>query len=606
MNWNGGALSRSRNAITSLSTVQKGHFAKARGKPQKIRQSLLDVDFSTFSHVATEKRRLSPQSQAQPLLCPPNHGSHTSPSPLNKQHETSFIQLSSPPTLNDDAISTETRVKEVKISAEDRLEAQKHELLTLKDWCGLKSTRPPSVIFPVIADVDQIGKRRPLGKEHHDRHTGQGVKRQISGLSVAEEPEEPKKRKVQANNFHGVSNSEDGNTLPARDQTLPEQTAKHIRLFSNSDKLKFTAVASKNNSPSSNSDENLFDYDTFDHGSCKRAPMSRMSLSSQNSLPLRPSPRRNVLTANDIVCPESDEKLKSIRKLSPEHSRYRFQENFDSGFSRESPLSPMDDTSNVCTVFENFPSETNEPSHNRTPLAPSSMNNDFVDDGAISPVPYDRHSIVGLDYTSFETKAKPTLASKADTARANTIERASPLEEKEPEVSPFGKATLSYLNTLQTQSVVQTSDRAGNSIEETDIKEKSEPPSVLHDRTIAQNESSPSLEAGWRNFVLGDVDDSNNDDQDFISQASPELCYQEKPSFMDAEPSFCSPSTDEPQRSPGIPPVIFRKPPRFSGCQNAPSGESEGSHPSILVSKWGKLRRQSKRPVTAQEDNIED
>ena len=608
MNWNGGALTRSRNAITSLSTVQKGHFAKARGKLQNCRQSLYDLDFSTLSHAPTEKRRFSPQNQAQPSLS----SLHKVPSPLNKQFRPSSMLLPSSPTLNDNPIDTESYVKEVKLSAEDRLEAQKRELLTMKDWCGLQSTRPPSVVFPVISDVDQIGKRRPFRKEHHGRHTGQGVKRQRSGLSLADES---KKRKVQVDNLCGMGNMNNENSLSVRDGTLPEQTAEaatHNRFCSDLDQLEFAAVTPKHSSPNSNSDENLFDYDNFAHRPIKRVPFSQMSLSSQNSLPLRPSPRRNVVTAKNVICPESDRKPRSFRRPSSHNSQYLIQENFDGEFSRESPQIPSDSTFNVCPTFENFASETDchtsGSSHDHTQPAHSLSNSESVDDVPISSVPYGHHVHVEPDYISFETEVQPTLALETDIARANTTERASPLKEKEPEVSPFGKATLSYLNTLQAQSVIPSTGRGGISNEKTNAKGKKESSPTLHDTIIAENDDSPRLEAGWRKFVLGDrhVDDSNYDDLEFISPANLEFGYQDEAFSTNVELSFCSPSIDELQQSSEMPTVIFRKPPRFSGGQIAPSGENEGNHSSSPVQKWGKLRRQSKRPITAEEDDIED
>lgn len=49
--------------------------------------------------------------------------------------------------------------------AGDEFEAKKKELLAMRDWCGLESTRPVQMTFEDPADRDMIGKRRRTVQE---------------------------------------------------------------------------------------------------------------------------------------------------------------------------------------------------------------------------------------------------------------------------------------------------------------------------------------------------------------------------------------------------------------------------------------------------------
>lgn len=603
-------MSRSRNTISSLSAVQKSYFAKARENSQKVRQSLSDLDFSALNHVATERRQVSAQRRDEAAVGPLRKGSHTTPSPLNKQLQPSSILLSSPPTLNDDSLCAKIPTIEVQLSADEILEAQKRELLNMEDWCGLKSTRPPSVVFPVISDVDQIGKRRPISKEHHDRHTGQGVKRQSSSTSRAAGAS--KRRNLQPDNLYSMGDPEVENSWPAMEDPLPKQTSeamKRSHLVSDLGQRHFTGVA-KYSSPNSNSDENLFDYDTFDHRPSRKVPISQMDLSSQNSLPIQPLSRENVLTA-DNASPGNDKELSSVLKPSLSHSQCFFPVNSNARLSTESPQSPMNNTRNIHHFFEDIPTETGcqgpKLFQDLIQEAQSSENNgSSIDSVASSPVAYGSHSPIRHENTSFETEAEPTSAPKADMTKIITAERDIAPGENQPKASPFGKATLSYLNTLHAQSGSQTQAVTGNINEEVNFKAKSEDSPKIYDKTMSKRKNSPVSETEWKNFVLGDVKEDLNNDIEFSSQANSEPYYLEEPSSMDAEPSLCSPSTDKLQKSPGWSTIVFRRPPRFSGGQT-PLNHTRGGSPSLSpVLKWGKLRRQSYRPNTPEEDDIED
>ncbi len=195
MNWTGGSLTRSRNAKSSVVATQKKHFAKAREKLYHGPQPPLELDFSVFEPNATIIKRFhTPQAllrssqeddecsqkisqqtwrnaksvetcgeSLQPL---PNAlkavgGTHFKSAGNVSRHRCGGESSSLPnfPTCDQDLGK-----EDVATSAEDEFEAKKTELLGMRDWCGLESTRPVRMTFEDPEDRDMIGRRRRLYK----------------------------------------------------------------------------------------------------------------------------------------------------------------------------------------------------------------------------------------------------------------------------------------------------------------------------------------------------------------------------------------------------------------------------------------------------------
>lgn len=218
MNWNGGTLPRaSKNAKTSLSLVQKRHFAKARGKIQKGPTSSPGIDFSIFEDTTCanirphraesgagrlrqdhQSQRVHESSGVAPIerrlssIEPHYTNDSRDHSPLiegdgrnkpTKPTKSPFALHSSPrpssaPTLKS-AISHTRRgdVEALRLSAADNLEARRQELLHTRDWVGLEYTKPVHMKFAEVNDRDMIGKRRPVKKRDHEGGHGEGIKR---------------------------------------------------------------------------------------------------------------------------------------------------------------------------------------------------------------------------------------------------------------------------------------------------------------------------------------------------------------------------------------------------------------------------------------------
>ncbi len=219
MNWNGGTLPRaSKNAKTSLSTVQKRHFAKARGKLQNGRTPLSGFDFSIFEDVKhgdstphkadsgtgsryrdhqTQRTRDEAGNVAAHATLPSsinsryrNHSSRRSPlirgesrnEKLNQATPPARVHSSPRPSSASTLRSAAPGIRRTgseapRVLAADNLEARRQELLCTRDWVGLDSTKPVHIEFTEVEDRDLIGKRRHVKKRDHEGENGGGSKR---------------------------------------------------------------------------------------------------------------------------------------------------------------------------------------------------------------------------------------------------------------------------------------------------------------------------------------------------------------------------------------------------------------------------------------------
>lgn len=218
MNWNGGTLPRaSKNAKTSLSLVQRRHFAKARGKLQSGPTSSPGIDFSIFQdakhankrphivepgagrlHQDHQSQRVHESSGVAPterhlsFIEPDYRNDIRNHSPLvegdsrneeRKLTKPPFVLHSCPRPSSASTLESATshvRQRDVEapgLPAADDLEARRQELLRTRDWVGLDYTKPVHMKFAEVKDRDMIGKRRPVKKGNDERGHGVGNKR---------------------------------------------------------------------------------------------------------------------------------------------------------------------------------------------------------------------------------------------------------------------------------------------------------------------------------------------------------------------------------------------------------------------------------------------
>ena len=179
MNWTGGSLTSSRNAKISAIATQQKHFAKARKKIYHGHQTPVDLDFSIFEPNAKITKRPSSQRASFDIWQVEKDGAGTESVPQNAPNRGSVTPSKSEPPNHqgcDDGESTtlscsatrNQRLDQEGMSsslAGDEFEAKKKELLAMRDWCGLESTRPVKMTFEDPADRDKIGKRRRIFTE---------------------------------------------------------------------------------------------------------------------------------------------------------------------------------------------------------------------------------------------------------------------------------------------------------------------------------------------------------------------------------------------------------------------------------------------------------
>lgn len=587
---------RSRSSNTSRSAAQKRSFAKTRAKPSQSRQSFNDFDFSTLEHARIEIEKAAPprQSPTHPPPHPLRSSSCGTALSLKKQIKSrpsgSSPSFSSSSLKHNPTSSLGILEGDVNISAEDRLEAQKRELLAMKDWCGLKDTRPAKISFPDIADVNLIGKRRPVLKANGERLSRQGEKRPRAEAGVVKTF---KTRKIY---------SDEGSDKSCRDfarkgKSCAARIAKNVEhdgRCSNSDEILLdTTIAAKYSGASFNSDENLFDLEN-DIQAFRQSPIY-IGLSPRLSSTIGPSPLKNEIDDGDLACDERDGKFDEVSDLSQKHSLDSWAGRLGSRLLPESPsLRRHDSLRSTLVSSQDQQMADNGPHQSGTPPADSECFEECVtlsramDDG--------QHACIGIRPT--ETNFDLASVPKAGIPTTFPVNDTPPREKAK--TSPLANATLSYINDLNRQLISQTSPTAASTKIRAEVADKVEvsPGPVetgLGDCTVfatqeartVTREKSLSPETVWRRFVLGNSDDESTDGQyEFTLPSSPTPCHQQEscvnierrpmeaePSSLNAEPARslnpASPvSTDELAPSPARipkPKVFFTRPERFQG-----------------------------------------
>ena len=176
MNWTGGSLRQSRKAQSSVTATQKKHFAKARKRLYHGKQPPLDLDFSTFEPHARIIKRANDQQTLLHVRQSDRYGEENQEllqdalnednNPHSKSQYSDRHSCDGGSALLPGSATGGRHLdkKGMSIPDEDEFEAKKKELLAMRDWCGLESTRPVRMTFEDPADRNMIGRRRRVDK----------------------------------------------------------------------------------------------------------------------------------------------------------------------------------------------------------------------------------------------------------------------------------------------------------------------------------------------------------------------------------------------------------------------------------------------------------
>ncbi|KAL9612003.1 MAG: hypothetical protein Q9167_003369 [Letrouitia subvulpina] len=200
------SFSWSRNQNTSLTAVQKRHFAKARNRSMHNTQHPVSIDFSVFEDgrkqnhsrgqvihnirhsihkplgsqmtlkeydsllpkvkqlksIRPRRRKQIPKA-ISPLKYTNQPYTHLhrpkKPSPVTNLRRPDSVPLSQAKASN---VEHGPRAKRARSPALDPIEKKRHELLSRPDWIGLEESKPVNMQFQDSQDRDLIGKRRRL------------------------------------------------------------------------------------------------------------------------------------------------------------------------------------------------------------------------------------------------------------------------------------------------------------------------------------------------------------------------------------------------------------------------------------------------------------
>lgn len=152
MNWNGGALSKTRNTKKkkiSLSAAQKRYFVRAQAQSETPRQFRADLEFSTLEHA--RKEELAARKRSPPNREVDHHAGSS------KAFKDSFKEGRAviPPSSSSSPASPFS----CHYIKDDSLEDQKRKLLAMNDWCGLQKPLPVQM---VSASMEKRVSKRQL------------------------------------------------------------------------------------------------------------------------------------------------------------------------------------------------------------------------------------------------------------------------------------------------------------------------------------------------------------------------------------------------------------------------------------------------------------
>ena len=210
MNWTGGSLTSSRKARNSVIATQKQHFANARKNLYHTAQASLDLDFTLFEpNARITKRRLAQQTPlqaweveseedanqqlAQPTLNREERSPSKSGYSNHARDDSNTTMEPTSPTANQYPKANDTAATPAEDDDDnDEFETKKKELLAMRDWCGLESTRPVRMKFEDPSDREMIAKRR------HRR----GVDKTKTSCSSSSSPEKHIRHRHRHHHYH--------------------------------------------------------------------------------------------------------------------------------------------------------------------------------------------------------------------------------------------------------------------------------------------------------------------------------------------------------------------------------------------------------------------
>lgn len=155
MNWNGGALSKTRNTKkknTPLAAAQKRYFIRAQAQSETPRQFRADLEFSALEHA--RKEELAARKRSPPIREVDHHAGSSKGSEISFKVGRADI----PPS------STSASLFSCDFVKDDSLEDQKRKLLAMNDWCGLQKPLPVQTVSAstVSASMEKRVSKRQL------------------------------------------------------------------------------------------------------------------------------------------------------------------------------------------------------------------------------------------------------------------------------------------------------------------------------------------------------------------------------------------------------------------------------------------------------------
>ncbi len=512
MNWNGGALSRSRNADASPSAAQKRHFAKARAKQSRL--SLPDLDFSALEHARfeecsyhkrspahrrvekswhslpnwkfsalrndrTEDRASHRQIHLHPQDIRRCYSSKAISSSPNKQ--VTPIPSSSSAFISSPASSSSRKERfnsrgsyeaDLEIFSDTSLGAQKQKLLAVKDWCGLKTTMPIRKAYPDIADTGPDGGHI-LGNYRQGNKRQRPASSEGSAHRASTTDKGGPERKLSSYDRDSQSTEQ---IIRAASESSPSQNI-HANLSLNSDKNLFADELINNHTNPPLSDI-VFDWSNIKWDTITSAH----------------SPSDNVSIVEEPCC--VDDILHPSNRLFTE----TLYEHPSSGYGFKRPDRPISERGIID--IESALEKKDAPSD------------------------------AGPPYGSPTTYAERPLSFMVELTTVKSSESTPSVREKiVPDV------TLSPLNALPADSSLHTPGRCralNTGGEEASVIEKSRSVSSLYDPMVAKIEDSTKstepmprrtdsekllpLDSEWKDFVIGNEDECAADDEYYDSK----------------------------------------------------------------------------------------
>ena len=181
MNWQGGSLARSRNAKSSLSAIQRKHFAKVRGglgKPHNSPPSVQVFEFGEWKPTATPEHRSCGKAYSQRRQRSRSQRTldeFENTGPVVRQLESLRPRDISRKRKNHSDTKARTTISPDPIrqvpalSALESIEAKRLRLLQMSNWVGIGEeahNKSAKIQFTSPKERDLIGKRRRVNRTY--------------------------------------------------------------------------------------------------------------------------------------------------------------------------------------------------------------------------------------------------------------------------------------------------------------------------------------------------------------------------------------------------------------------------------------------------------